>query len=250
MNDKKKVDVLTGKSEHGGLKGLFESFLRTFRDISYSLMLMPITLLCCFAMGISLVPAIYLFGWVKVVTNDWNQFFHIAALGCSISIGYVLYGITLVFVIPAINFVLPLRLKAWRGISHSIYTIPWFYHNGLTYIVRYTFLDMITPTPLNILFYKMMGMKIGKGTIINTTNISDPCMITLGDHVTIGGSATLCAHYGQKGFLIIEPLIIKDKANIGLKSSIMGDVIIGEKANVRPHQVVLPKSRIADGETV
>ena len=87
-----------------------------------------------------------------------------------------------------------------------------------------------------------MGMKIGKGTLINTSNISDPCLIELGDYVTIGGSVTLMAHYGQKGILILSPTVIKDKAMVGLKSSIFGGVTIEEGAVVKPHEVILPKS--------
>lgn len=110
------------------------------------------------------------------------------------------------------------------------------------------FLDYITPSPLTNMFYKLMGMKIGKGVIINTTNISDPCLIEIGDYVTIGGSVHILAHYGQKGFLVLAPVKIGRGANIGLKASIMGDVHIGENATVKPHAVVLPKTRIGDGE--
>ena len=92
----------------------------------------------------------------------------------------------------------------------------------------------------------MMGMKIGKGSMINTSNISDPCLIEIGDYVTIGGSATLVAHYGQKGMLVIEKLIIHDKATIGLKASLFGDVVIGKGALVKAHEVVMPKTRIPD----
>ncbi len=82
--------------------------------------------------------------------------------------------------------------------------------------------------------------------MINTTNISDPCLIEIGDYVTIGGSATLVAHYGMKGFLVIDKLIIKDGATIGLKASLFGDVIVGERALVKPNDVLLPKTRIPD----
>ena len=92
----------------------------------------------------------------------------------------------------------------------------------------------------------MMGMKIGKGSIINTSNISDPCLIEIGEYVTIGGSASLVAHYGQKGMLIIDRLVIKDKATIGLKASLFGDVVVGEGALVKAHEVVMPKTRIPD----
>lgn len=89
-----------------------------------------------------------------------------------------------------------------------------------------------------------MGMKIGKGVHLNTTNISDPSLIELEDHVTIGGSAHIIAHYASKGYVIVEPVKIKKGATVGLKATIMGDVEIGENAVIAPHEVVFPKSRI------
>tara|TARA_B100000749_G_scaffold280223_1_gene275415 strand:- start:118611 stop:119174 length:564 start_codon:yes stop_codon:yes gene_type:complete len=181
-----------------------------------------------------------------------NSHYLVRAFGFafSISFGYVIYGFCIIFVVPAINFLLPLRIRPWKGIWYSLQSIPWFVHNALTYIVRYTFLEFLTPSPLNVLFYKMMGMKVGKGVIINSTNISDPALITLGDYVTVGGSAHIFAHYGQKGILIMAPVIIKDRVTVGLKASIMGDVIVEEGAIVKPHTVLLPKSRVAAGTSV
>ena len=94
-----------------------------------------------------------------------------------------------------------------------------------------------------------MGMKVGDGVFINTTHISDPAMIEIGDHVTIGGSAVLVAHYAQAGYLIVAPVQIGSKATIGLRTIIMGDVQIGDGARVLPNSVVMPKTRIGAGET-
>ena len=114
--------------------------------------------------------------------------------------------------------------------------------------MRYTFAKFMTPTPLSVLFYKMMRMKIGRAVQINTTNISDPCMIELGDKVTIGGSATLIGHYGSAGFLVLAPVRIGNKVTIGLRAIIMGDVEIGNNVRILPNSVVMPKTRIPDGE--
>ena len=95
----------------------------------------------------------------------------------------------------------------------------------------------------------LMGMKIGRGVHINSTHISDPAMIELGDKVTIGGSAVIAAHYAQAGYLIIARVRIGRGATIGLRATIMGDVVIGDGARVLPNSVVLPKTRIAAGET-
>lgn len=94
-----------------------------------------------------------------------------------------------------------------------------------------------------------MGMKIGRGTIINSTHISDPSLIEIGDKVTIGGSATLVGHYGQGGYLVLAPVKIGDRATIGLKATIMGGVQVGAGAKIMPHSVVLPKTIIPDNET-
>jgi acetyltransferase-like isoleucine patch superfamily enzyme len=142
---------------------------------------------------------------------------------------------------------MPFRLKPFRGNYYSLETVPWYFHNAFTYVVRYTFLEFVTPTPFCILFYRLMGMKIGKNAHINTTNISDPAMIEIGDNVTIGGSVHLIAHYASKGFLIVSPVKIRDRVTIGLKATIMGDVEIGEGAMIGPHEVILPKSRIPAG---
>jgi len=246
----RKVDVLRQDSDLGGMAGLLEGFLRKFRNLAFLMLLIPVFGLSILCLSISITPSIVFFRWIYGVSTQYGMISSSFMLGFGLVFSYLLYGFTVILVAPAINFILPLRLKAWRGSWHSIQTIPWYVHNALTYLVRYTFLEFFTPTPFNILFYRLMGMKIGKGVVINTTNISDPCMITLGDYVTIGGSATLIGHYGQKGFLVISPVEIGAHTTIGLKASIMGGVKIGKKVSIKPHTVLVPNTNIPDGETV
>ncbi|MGZ3723044.1 MAG: hypothetical protein ACXVA9_08950, partial [Bdellovibrionales bacterium] len=195
-------------------------------------------------------PALAWFNFINDSTAKWPLLFHYAAGGFGLASAYFIFGVSLIFVVPAMNFIMPFRVKPFRGPYYSLQAIPWFVHNGLTYMVRYMFLEFVTPSPLNILFYRMMGMKIGKGVVINSTNISDPSLITLGDYVTVGGSATIFAHYGQKGYLVISPVKVGKGTNIGLKASIMGGSTIGEDVMIKPHSAVLPKTTIPDGETV
>lgn len=245
-----KEDVLSIDSQRTGVSGVLEKGLRRFRNLSFAVLLLPVIFIGVFCVGISAGPGIFVFQTAQKISEDWYTPFQYMALGIGLAAGYFTYGITLIFVVPLVNFLMPFRVKKFRGPWYSLPSIPWFVHNALTYMVRYTFLDFITPSPLNILYFRMMGMKIGKGVVINTANISDPSMITLGDYVTIGGSATIFAHSGQKGYLIIEPVVIGDKTNIGLKASIMGGVQIGSSVTIKPHTVVLPKQRIGDGEVV
>lgn len=245
-NNKKayKENILTTESNLPGLAGLFERMLRRFRTGMFLAALLPLYLVGILAMGISATPGVYLFFWVKAATANWFPVLHYLAISTTAVLAYFIYGFCLIFVVPFFNFILPFRIKPFRGNYYSLQIVPWYIHNALTYIVRYTFLEFITPTPLNVLFYKMMGMKVGKGVHINTTNISDPGLIELGDHVTIGGSATIIGHYGQKGYLVLEKVKIGDGVTVGMKATIMGDVQIGPGAMIGPHEVILPKSRI------
>ncbi len=230
----RREDVLTEKSNAKGLEGVFETLLRRFRNTGFITLLSMLAVVCCAALGMAAAPALYWFDYVSIATENWSPLAHYMALGFGLSSAYLVYGLSLIFVVPLFNFLMPFKVKAFRGPWYSLAAVPWYVHNGLTYMVRFTFLEFITPSPLNILFYRMMGMKIGKGCVINTANISDPCLITLGDYVTVGGSATIFAHYGQKGYLVIAPVTVGAGTNIGLKASIMGGSTVGENVTILP----------------
>lgn len=249
VNKKNKIqeDVYGTTSNLKGIAGFAETLLRKFRTGAFLAALLPVYMIGILAMGIAATPGVYCFHLIAEITRDWLPLFHYLVMGITLVAGYFMYGLSIIFVIPFFNFIMPFRLKPFRGSYFSLSSVPWYIHNALLYIVRFTFLDFVTPTPLNTLFYRMMGMKIGKGVHINTSNISDACLIELDDHVTIGGSAHIIAHYAAKGYLVLAPVKIKKGATVGLKATVMGDVEIGEGATIGPHEIILPKSRIPAG---
>lgn len=244
----KKFDLETSVSEKKGLAGSIETILRSFKTLTHSLTMIPIYLFASLLIGLSLVLPVSIFRWSLDWSKDFSFFAQSFVIGCTIGFSYFTYGFSLLIVAPTVNFLLRAKLEAWRGPYYSLESVRWFVHNGLTYLARFTFLEFVTPSPISNWFYTSMGMKIGKGTIINTTWISDPSMIELGKKVTLGGSVTLAAHYGQGGLLVLSPIKIGDGCTIGLKSSIMGGVTIGANSKLLPHSVVLPKTQIPSGE--
>jgi hypothetical protein len=247
QNHNKREDTDAITSRRTGIAGLLETGLRRFRTGSYIIALIPLYVIGILGMGISATPGVMFFNFITDISQSLPTILYYLILSSTLVTSYFIYGLVLIFVMPLFNFLMPFRLKPFRGMYYSLTSVPWYFHNAFTYIVRYTFLEFITPTPLNMLFYKMMGMKIGKGAHINTTNISDPALIEIDDKVTIGGSVHIIAHYASKGFLIVEPVKIRKGATIGLKATVMGDVEIGEGAVIAPHEVILPKSRIPAG---
>lgn len=242
------TDINSTRSVKKGFFAVFENTIRKFSTVAFMLFLLPLIVIYILILGFAMTPAIYLFQSVNMWVGDYSLLVKSFVYGMCAGAGFISFILSLVFVVPVFNLPLIPFVRPYRGAWYSLEAIPWYYHNALTYLVRYTVLEFLTPSPLNILFFKMMGMKIGKNVVINTSNISDPCLIRLDDYVTIGGSAFMMAHYGMKGYLIIDKLHIKQGAMIGLGAKLLGGVTIEERATVLPNSAVLPKTTVAAGE--
>jgi acetyltransferase-like isoleucine patch superfamily enzyme len=230
-------------------KNRLDRLLRRFARASYFAAVLLLYTLASTALGLALAPALWCFErlavWCASLAGPIRWF----ALGTSAALCFFLAGLALLVVVPIYNWVLPTRITPFKGGYYSLYALPWFLHNGLFYLVRYTFLPFVTLTPFGIWFLKAMGMKIGRHAFVNTEYISDPQLITLGDDAALGGSVRIFAHYGGGGHFVVAPVVIERRATIGLGATVMGDVEVGEGATVLPHSVLLPGSRVGPGET-
>ena len=226
-----------------------DRLLRRFARVSYHAFVGLLLLIVATALGCALAPAL----WVWHAASAWGAGrpvltgYLVAGLG--LSAAFFVFGFALLVVVPFYNFVLPTRVKPFKGGYYTIHAVPWVLHNALFYLVRYTFLPFVTLTPFGVWFLKRMGMTIGRHAFVNTEYISDPQLITLGDDVTLGGSVRIFAHYGGGGNLVIAPVVVEDRATVGIGVTIMGDVRIGKGAVILAHSALLPGSRVGEGET-
>lgn len=226
-----------------------DKVIRRFNFGAYLIAIVVLYVVGASLIGFAIAPALWFLhvsvGW----TTELNPWLRWPLTGFFGGLAYFMIGVGLMIMVPIYNRILPTRIKAFKGGYFTYAAVPWYLHNGLFYLVRYTYLWVVTPTPFGIWFLRAMGMKMGKRVYVNTESISDPMMITLGDDVVIGGSAYLFAHYGGGGHLVIAPVKIGDRATIGLKATVMGDVVVGNDATVLPHSVLLPGTRVGEGET-
>ena len=226
-----------------------DRLLRRFSRAAYGVAVLLMYTLASTALGLALAPAIWL--WTRV--HAWSV--HLPGVlswivaGFALALGFFLFGLVLLVVVPLYNWVLPTRVKPFKGGYYTLAALPWFLHNGLFYLVRFTFLPFVTLTPFGIWFLKAMGMKIGRHAFINTEYISDPQLITVGEDAALGGSVRIFAHYGGGGSFVIAPVTIGDRATLGLGCCVMGDVVVGDDATILPQSVLLPGSRVGAGET-
>lgn len=232
------------KSNRKGVAGMLEVMLRRFKNLMHIVMVIPLYGLVSIILGGSLVPGVLIIRGAYHWSHQFPDLIQAFVIGSSIVCSFFVCGFSAMIILPILNKILVGNLKAWKGPYYSLEAIKWYIHNGILYMLRYSFLEFVTPSPFSLWFYRAMGMKIGQGTVINTTHISDPSLLELGDKVTIGGSATIVAHYGQGGFLVLSPVSIGDDVTIGLRATIMGGVKIGKGAKILPNSVVMPKTEV------
>ncbi len=226
-----------------------DRLLRRFSRIAYGLAVLLMYALASTALGLALAPAL----WLESLLRGWSQTLPgplpWLVEGFTLALCFFLFGLALLVVVPLYNWGLPTRVKPFKGGYYTLAALPWFLHNGLFYLVRFTFLPFVTLTPFGVWFLKAMGMKIGRHAFINTEYISDPQLISIGDDAALGGSVRIFAHYGGGGSFVIAPVVVGHRATLGLGCCVMGDVIIGDDATILPQSVLLPGSRVGAGET-
>ena len=88
-------------------------------------------------------------------------------------------------------------------------------------------------------YYKMLGMKIGKNTLVGGI-IKDPCVTSFGDNTTMGEYALIYGHITnyQSGTIIIKETVIGNNCVIGAGSIIMPGVTIEDDVIIAAGAVV------------
>ncbi|HJW32862.1 MAG TPA: hypothetical protein VJ505_05790 [Holophagaceae bacterium] len=244
-----KTPFAEDQSKNPPPRGFFEILLRRFARGSYVIAVLLLYLLASTALGVALAPALWVWSKTSILGAAWPGAWPWIWVGFCASCSFFIFGLTLMAVVPVYNFLLPTRFHRFKGGYYTLAAVPWFIHNGLFYLVRFTFLPFATLTPFGVWFLKAMGMKIGRHAFINTELISDPRFIEVGDDAALGGSVRIFAHYGGGGNLVIAPVKIGHRATLGAGACVMGDVEVGDDAVVLPHSVLLPGSRVPAGET-
>ena len=217
-----------------------DRLLRRFSRMAYGLAVLLMYTLASTALGLALAPALWLWARLQARSAALPGPWPWITSGFGLALCFFIFGLSLLVVIPVYNFVLPTRVKPFKGGYYTLHALPWFLHNGLFYLVRFTFLPFVTLTPFGVWFLKAMGMKIGRHAFVNTEYISDPQLITIGDDAALGGSVRIFAHYGGGGNLVIAPVTVGHRATLGLACCVMGDVVIGDDATILPESVVQP----------
>ncbi len=236
-------------SENPPPRTFLDRLVRRYSRAAYAVVVLVLYLVIATVLGLALTPAAWFWRVVAARGETLSPLGQSLVLSLGTATAFLIFGFGLLVVVPVFNLVLPTRVTPFKGGYYTLRAAPWLLHNALFYLVRYTFLPFVTLTPFGIWFLKAMGMRIGRHAFINTEYISDPQLIRIGEDAALGGSVRIFAHYGGGGHLVVAPVVIGRRATLGVGATVMGDVEVGAGATVLPHSVLLPGSRVGEGET-
>lgn len=175
---------------------------------------------------------------------------HIIFLTLLIIFNFILFVIFEVFLSGII--IRLLRLKIKPGEHDLNIKNPEFFKHILFFTLYRPSLKLISilpMLPLRTKYVKLVGLNIGKNSILAGTELIDePFSVIIGKNTIIGGLSTIFTHISFKKF-IHKPVVIGDNCFIGNKSVIMPGVIIKNNVILKPNSVVKMDQILEENKT-
>ena len=131
----------------------------------------------------------------------------------------------------------------------SAYAIRWAFLGSLVGLAKILILGHLKGMPVLNAFYRAMGARIGRNVLINSCNLFDFDLISIGDNAFIGGDAVIIGDVGEAGVLRIRPVRIGARCTVG-QSSVVFPGATMEGGAVLGALSLLPKGKMLPAGTV
>ena len=97
---------------------------------------LPFMALAIFSAGCALGVAIFVFELLSVQIAGVSSWLRYPLLGVVVAASYFAYGLSLLLIAPAINFVMGGRLQPYRGSVVSLAAMRWYVHCTMTLLKK------------------------------------------------------------------------------------------------------------------
>ena len=202
-------------------------------------------------LALSAFPAVLLGTWFWEVSSTWGWpdpavWF---ARTYMIALGYVVFGLTMMVLLPVLRLVLGWKTGEGSVPIRSFKVWSWYNYNGAILTFQTLFGRFARSNALYPVFLRAMGATIGRNVIVNSNTVYDHDMLEIGDNTVIGGDAAIIGHVGEKGRLVRQKIRIGRDCTIGQYTTVFPGVTIGDNCHVGAMSLV-PKGAKLDGDAV
>ncbi len=108
-------------------------------------------------------------------------------------------------------------------------------------------LEPLRGTPWIGVYLRLMGAKVGKRCYIDTTDLTEHDLVTIGDDVALNDFAGLQTHLFEDRVMKVGAIRIGDRATIGSLAIVLYDAEIGADAQLGDLSVVMKGETLPDG---
>lgn len=132
----------------------------------------------------------------------------------------------------------------------SLTALRWLIYSGIFTISMRTILPLIPVSFLTNLYFRIVGCRMGRNVKLNSFQLNDAYLLTLGDDVIVGGQTDISCHLFEYDHLILRPIVIGSGTLIGAHSYIAPGVTIGERSLIGLYSYVRAGRTIPDGARI
>ena len=159
----------------------------------------------------------------------------------------LLQGILHVWLCGPSSWIFRIPLEEGRYPFRSWTAIRWGF-NLAFHRMTLLFLPVFVPTFMADMYYRLSGLRAGRGVQINTAYLNDASLVTLGDGSVIGGMAFVNCHIVERGELVLAPVTIGANCTVGGGAFLNPGVVLEDGAVVASRAVVPKYTVIPHGE--
>jgi len=195
--------------------------------------------------GLSLFPpaSLLYFTWQSLA--DFAPWIKVLCFSLLLAPAFFIFGIGLCIVGVAMKTLLRFKIKpGLYRLYEDWAVIHWMGYNTFILIVNGCFMNGLRMSPLQTLFYRAMGARIGQSVRINTAGLADLSLIEIGDDTLIGDGVTMICHAVDRGFCYLGSVKIGKNVSIGLDTIILPDTVIEDGAVIGPRSYLPKGTRI------
>ncbi|CAK8575846.1 unnamed protein product [Lathyrus sativus] len=87
-------------------------------------------------------------------------------------------------------------------------------------------------------WFEMLGARIGSSVLLDTVDITDPALVSIGDEVVVAEGVLVQSHEVKKGVLSLHPIRIGNCSSIGPYAVVQKGSVVGESVEVQALQKV------------
>jgi non-ribosomal peptide synthetase-like protein len=109
------------------------------------------------------------------------------------------------------------------------------------------FLDFLRGTFWLPIMLRLLGAKIGSRVWMNTTDITEYGMVSIGDDTALNEGCGPQTHLFEDRVMKVGPVKIGARSSIGTRSIILYDSEIGDDVNIEPLSLVMKGEKLQNG---